>query len=68
MKNQINGIKDIVLINQSFIENSSKKINLVFDQPTIAGNMGSKGKEIMRENFSWSNIAKKFALILNQNI
>jgi len=42
--------------------------NQVFDQPVIASNMGSKGKKIMQENFNWNNIAKKFVLILNQNI
>jgi hypothetical protein len=30
--------------------------------------MGSEGKKIIKENFSWDKIAKKFVLILNQNI
>jgi len=45
-----------------------KKINQVFDQPVIASNMGSKGKETMQENFNWDSIAKKFVLILNRNV
>jgi len=45
-----------------------KKINQVFDQPIIASNMGSKGKETMQENFNWDSIAKKFVLILNRNV
>ena len=45
-----------------------KKINRVFDQPVVASNMGSKGKETMQENFNWDNIAKKFVLILNRNV
>ena len=72
---KIGGIPELIedgktgfLIEPGDHEDLIKKINLVFDQPTMAGNMGSKGKEIMRENFSWNNIAKKFALILNQNI
>ena len=71
----IGGIPELIedgktgfLIESGDHENLIKKIKQVFGQPTIAGNMGSKGKEIMRENFSWSNIAKKFAFILNQNI
>ena len=72
---KIGGIPELIedgktgfLIESGDHEDLIKKINLVFDQPTMASNMGSKGKEIMRENFSWNNIAKKFALILNQNI
>jgi glycosyltransferase involved in cell wall biosynthesis len=71
----IGGIPELIedgktgfLIESGDHENLIKKIKQVFGQPTIAGNMGSKGKEIMQENFSWSNIAKKFALILNQNV
>jgi len=30
--------------------------------------MGSKGKEIIQKKFNWDNIAKKFVLILNQNL
>ncbi len=45
-----------------------KKINQVFDQPVVASNMSSKGKETMQENFNWDSIAKKFVLILNQNV
>ena len=45
-----------------------KKINQVFDQPIVASNMSSKGKEIMQENFNWDSIAKKFLLILNRNV
>ena len=45
-----------------------KKINQVFDQPIVASNMSSKGKEIMQENFNWDSIAKKFVLILNRNV
>ena len=45
-----------------------KKINQVFDQPAVASNMGSKGKEIIQKKFNWDNIAKKFVLILNQNL
>ena len=71
----IGGIPELIedgktgfLIESGDHEDLIKKIKQVFGQPIIAGNMGSKGKEIMQENFSWSNIAKKFALILNQNI
>ena len=45
-----------------------KKINQVFDQPIVASNMSSKGKETMQENFNWDSIAKKFVLILNRNV
>ena len=45
-----------------------KKINQVFDQPIVASNMSSKGKEAMQENFNWDSIAKKFVLILNRNV
>ena len=45
-----------------------KKINQVFDQPIVASNMSSKGKEIMQENLNWDSIAKKFVLILNRNV
>ena len=45
-----------------------KKINQVFDQPIVASNMGSKGKETMQKNFNWDSIAKKFVLILNRNV
>nr|AIF18119.1 glycosyl transferase [uncultured marine thaumarchaeote KM3_82_A11] len=45
-----------------------KKINQVFDQPVVASNMGSKGKETMQENFNWDSIAKKLVLILNRNV
>ena len=45
-----------------------KKINQIFDQPVVASNMGSKGKETMQENFNWDSIAKKFVLILNRNV
>jgi hypothetical protein len=30
--------------------------------------MGAKGKKIIKENFNWDKIAKKFVLILNQNL
>ena len=49
-------------------EDLIKKINQVFAQPVKASNMGSEGKKIIKENFSWDKIAKKFVLILNQNI
>ena len=49
-------------------EDLIKKINQVFDQPAVASNMGSKGKEIIQKKFNWDNIAKKFVLILNQNL
>ena len=55
------------LIESGNHEDLIKKINQVFDQPDVASNMGSKGKEIMQENFNWDNIAKKFMSILNQN-
>ena len=45
-----------------------KKINQVFDQPIVASNMSSKGKETMQENLNWDSIAKKFVLILNRNV
>ena len=45
-----------------------KKINQIFDQPIVASNMSSKGKETMQENFNWDSIAKKFVLILNRNV
>ena len=49
-------------------EDLIKKINQIFAQPVKANNMGSEGKKIIKENFSWDKIAKKFVLILNQNI
>ncbi|NWK01765.1 glycosyltransferase family 4 protein [Marine Group I thaumarchaeote] len=49
-------------------EDLIKKINRECDQPVTASNMGSKGKEIMQEHFAWDSIAKKFMLILNQNL
>ena len=71
----IGGIPELIedgktgfLIETGNHEDLIKKINQVFDQPVIASNMGSKGKEIIQENFNWDNIAKKFVLILNQNI
>ena len=45
-----------------------KKINQVFDQPVVASNMSSKGKETMQENLNWDSVAKKFVLILNRNV
>ena len=71
----IGGIPELIedgktgfLIETGNHEDLIKKINQVFDQPVIASNMGSKGKEIMQKKFNWDNIAKKFVLILNQNI
>jgi len=55
------------LIESGNHEDLIKKINQVFDQPDVASNMGSKGKEIMQKKFNWDNIAKKFVSILNQN-
>ena len=49
-------------------EDLIKKIKHAFNQPAIANSMASKGKEIVKENFGWDNIAKKFVLILNRNI
>ena len=70
----IGGIPELIedgetgfLIESGDHEDLIKKINQVFDQPDAASNMGSKGKEIMQENFNWDNIAKKFVSILNQN-
>ena len=70
----IGGIPELIedgktgfLIETGNHEDLIKKINQVFDQPVIAKNMGTKGKEIIQENFNWDNIAKKFVLILNQN-
>ena len=71
----IGGIPELIedgktgfLIETGNHEDLIKKINQVFDQPAVASNMGSKGKEIIQKKFSWDNIAKKFVLILNQNI
>ena len=71
----IGGIPELIedgktgfLIETGNHEDLIKKINHVFDQPVIANNMGSKGKKIIKENFNWDKIAKKFVLILNQNI
>ena len=71
----IGGIPELIedgntgfLIETGNHEDLIKKINQVFDQPVIANNMGSKGKEIMQKKFNWDNIAKKFVLILNQNL
>ena len=70
----IGGIPELIedgktgfLIESGNHEDLIKKINQVFDQPDVASNMGSKGKEIMQANFNWDNIAKKFVSILNQN-
>ena len=71
----IGGIPELIedgktgfLIETGNHEDLIKKINHVFDQPVIANNMGAKGKKIIKENFNWDKIAKKFVLILNQNI
>ena len=71
----IGGIPELIedgktgfLIETGNHEDLIKKINQVFDQPAVASNMGSKGKEIIQKKFNWDNIAKKFVLILNQNI
>ena len=71
----IGGIPELIedgktgfLIETGNHEDLIKKINQVFDQPAVASNMGSKGKEIIQKKFNWDNIAKKFVLILNQNL
>ena len=71
----IGGIPELIedgktgfLIETGNHEDLIKKINQVFAQPVVASNMGSKGKKIIKENFNWDKIAKKFVLILNQNI
>ena len=71
----IGGIPELIedgktgfLIETGNHEDLIKKIKHAFNQPAITNSMTSKGKEIVKENFSWDNIAKKFVLILNRNI
>ena len=71
----IGGIPELIedgntgfLVETGDYEDLIKKINQIVAEPVTANNMGSKGKEIMQKKFNWDNIAKKFVLILNQNI
>ena len=71
----IGGIPELIedgntgfLVETGDYEDLIKKINQIVAEPVTANNMGSKGKKIMQKNFNWDNIAKKFVMILNQNI